>query len=60
MKGYKGYKDYIKLYTDYLISDTGLATAIGLSAMTNGVVSHDQIIGFLSRKTLAQISSIES
>jgi len=36
MKGYKGYKDYIELYKDYLISRTGLATAIGLSAMTNG------------------------
>jgi len=52
MKGYKGYrdyKDYIELYTDYLISNTGLATATGLSAMTDGAVSHDQITRFLSK-----------
>ena len=49
MKGYKDYKDYIELYTDYLISNTGLATATGLSAMTDGAVSHDQITRFLSK-----------
>lgn len=41
-------KDYIELYTDYLISGSGLATATGLSAMTDGAVSHDQITRFLS------------
>ena len=42
-------KDYLDLYTDYLISNSGLATATGLSAMTNGDVSHDQITRFLSK-----------
>lgn len=41
-------KDYFELYTDYLISGNALATAIGLSTMTNGAVSHDQITRFLS------------
>jgi hypothetical protein len=41
-------KDYLELYTDYLISGSGLATATGLSAMTDGSVSHDQITRFLS------------
>jgi len=43
-------KDYLELYTDYLISGNGLATATGLSAMTDGAVSHDQITRFLSRE----------
>ncbi len=42
-------KDYLDLYTDYLISNSGLATATGLSAMTDGEVSHDQITRFLSK-----------
>ena len=42
-------KDYLDLYTDYLISNNGLATATGLSAMTDGEVSHDQITRFLSK-----------
>ena len=42
-------KDYLDLYTDYLISNNGLATATGLSAMTDGDVSHDQITRFLSK-----------
>ena len=41
--------DYIELYTDYLISGSGYATATGLSSMTNGSVSHDQITRFLSK-----------
>lgn len=41
--------DYIELYTDYLISGNGYATATGLSSMTNGSVSHDQITRFLSK-----------
>lgn len=43
-------KEYIELYTDYLISSNGLATATGLSAITNGEVSHDQITRFLSKE----------
>lgn len=41
--------DYIELYTDYLISSNGYATATGLSAMTDNKVSHDQITRFLSK-----------
>ena len=43
-------KDYTDLYTDYLISNNGLATATGLSAMMDGAVSHDQITRFLSKE----------
>ncbi len=42
-------KDYTDLYTDYLISNNGQATATGLSAMMDGAVSHDQITRFLSK-----------
>lgn len=38
----------LDLYTDYLLSTFGAATAIGLSAMLDGDVSHDQITRFLS------------
>ncbi|RLA73533.1 MAG: IS701 family transposase [Epsilonproteobacteria bacterium] len=41
--------DYIELYTDYLISSNGYATATGLSAMTDNKISHDQITRFLSK-----------
>lgn len=41
-------KDYLELYTDYLLSTFGQATATGLSALVNGEVSHDQITRFLS------------
>jgi len=41
--------DYLELYTDYLISGNGYATATGLSAMMDGNVSHDQITRFLSK-----------
>lgn len=41
-------KDYLELYTDYLISNRGLATATGLSAMTDREASHDQITRFLA------------
>ena len=41
--------DYIELYTDYLISGSGYATATGLSSMMDGDVSHDQITRFLSK-----------
>jgi hypothetical protein len=40
--------DYLELYTDYLISNSGFATATGLSAMMDKSVSHDQITRFLS------------
>jgi len=32
---------YIELYTDYLISVSGQATAKGLSAMMDNEISHD-------------------
>ena len=38
----------LDLYTDYLLSTFGAATATGLSAMVDGEVSHDQITRFLS------------
>jgi hypothetical protein len=41
-------KEHLELYTDYLLSTFGYATATGLSAMVNGEVSHDQITRFLS------------
>ena len=41
--------DYEELYTDYLISGNGKATATGLSDMMEGLVSHDQITRFLSK-----------
>jgi len=37
----------MELYTDYLISGNGYATATGLSAMMDGDVTHDQITRFL-------------
>lgn len=40
--------DYLELYTDYLISNSGFATATGLSAMMDNRVSHDKITRFLS------------
>ena len=41
--------DYLQLYTDYLISGNGYATATGLSSIMDGSVSHDQITRFLSK-----------
>ena len=41
--------DYLELYTDYLISGNGYATATGLSSMMDGTVSHDQITRFLAK-----------
>ena len=43
-------KRQLELYTDYLISNYGYATATGLSAMVNGTVSHDKITRFLSER----------
>jgi hypothetical protein len=49
-------RDYIDLYTDYLISIQGKATATGLSDMLEGEVSHDQITRFLSKELLDSIA----
>ena len=38
----------LDLYTDYLLSNCGIATATGLSAMVDGAVSHDKVTRFLS------------
>jgi len=43
-------KERLELYTDYLLSTFGYATATGLSELVNGEVSHDQITRFLSDK----------
>ncbi|BBP00478.1 IS701 family transposase [Sulfuriferula nivalis] len=40
----------LDLYTDYLLSAFGAATATGLSAMVDGDVSHDKITRFLSEQ----------
>ena len=40
----------LELYTDYLLSTFGAATATGLSAMLDGDVSHDRITRFLSKQ----------
>jgi DDE superfamily endonuclease len=40
----------LELYTDYLLSTFGAATATGLSAMVEGDVSHDRITRFLSNQ----------
>jgi len=41
-------KEHLELYTDYLLSTFGYATATGLSQIVNGQVSHGQITRFLS------------
>jgi hypothetical protein len=41
-------KATIDLYTDYLLSSFGAATATGLSGMVQGEVSHDQVTRLLS------------
>jgi hypothetical protein len=38
----------LDLYTDYLICSFGATTATGLSALTDGAVSHDKVTRFLS------------
>lgn len=43
-------KAELELYTDYLISTFGAATATGLSSMVDGDVSHDQVTRFLSER----------
>jgi hypothetical protein len=43
-------KEYLELYTDYLLSTFGRATATGLSQMVDGQVVHDKITRFLSKE----------
>ena len=38
--------ELLELYTDYLISSVGAATATGLSEMVDGTVSHDRVTRF--------------
>ena len=42
-------KEYVELYTDYLISSFGKTTATGLSELLDGEISHDKITRFLSK-----------
>lgn len=44
--------DLLELYSDYLLSAFSYTTATGLSAMTNGVVSHDKVTRFLAENEL--------
>ena len=44
-------KTHLDLYTDYLLSTFGYATATGLERMMDGEISHDQITRFLSKET---------
>lgn len=43
-------REIFDLYTDYLISSTHERTATGLSALTDGEISHDKVTRFLSRE----------
>ena len=43
-------KTELELYTDYLISTFGSATATGVSALVDGDVSHDRVTRFLSER----------
>lgn len=43
----------LDLYSDYLISQNNLATATGLSAVTNQEISHDQVTRFLHSSELS-------
>ncbi len=43
-------QELLELYTDYLISTFGAATATGLSEMVAGAVSHDRVTRFLSER----------
>jgi DDE superfamily endonuclease len=42
--------ELLDLYTDYLISSFGAATATGLSGMVSGSISHDRVTRFLSER----------
>jgi hypothetical protein len=41
-------REKLELYTDYLISRCGYATATGLSEMVDGEISHDKVTRFLT------------
>jgi len=41
-------REMLELYSDYLLSSFGHTTATGLSALTEGAVSHDQVTRFLA------------
>lgn len=41
-------REMLELYSDYLLSSFGQATATGLSALTSGAVSHDRVTRFLA------------
>jgi hypothetical protein len=43
-------KEKLELYTDYLICNSGFATATGLSSMLEGDISHDQLTRYLSAR----------
>lgn len=43
-------KEYLDIYSDYLLSQGAYATATGLAAVLNGEISHDQISRFLRLK----------
>jgi len=42
-------KPDLDLYTDYLLSSFGQTTATGLSAMLDGMFSHDQVSDLLTQ-----------
>jgi len=44
-------KKYLELYTDYLLSTFGYATATGLERMMDGEISHDKVTRFLSAES---------
>jgi hypothetical protein len=43
-------KDYLELYSDYLIASFGKTTATGLSEVLDGAISHDKITRFLGKE----------
>ena len=45
--------DILDLYSDYLPASTGKTTATGLSELTGGAISHDQITRFLAGEALS-------
>ena len=47
--------DILDIYSDYLIAQSHKATAIGLSTLLGGSLSHDQITRFLNRPELGSI-----
>lgn len=53
-------REVFEIYTEYLISSTGLVTATRLSELLEGRISHDQVQRFLSeqKKTSADLWSI--